>query len=92
MKVWALFNENTGDVECILDYYGYRKVEQKLIDLGRENLKDDIDSLEDRGLIGDSIYNHFMNLLNSGYNTELIDFTPYHFIEFTVKSDYKLEN
>lgn len=91
MKVWALFNENTGDVECILNCTGYRKVEKKLIDLGRENLKEEIDDFEDTDFVRDGVYKYCMSLLDSGDNPELIDFTPYHFIEFHVDSDYELD-
>ena len=91
MKVWALFNENTGDVECILNCTGYRKVEKKLIDLGRENLKEEIDDFEDTDFVRNGVYKYCMSLLDSGDNPELIDFTPYHFIEFHVDSDYELD-
>lgn len=90
MKVWALVDDELG-VVAILNETGKHNVEKQLMELGRKEVKEQIDNLEDFGNYGMNIYFHLMNLLNSDDCLELIDYTHYEIIEFNVKSSYKLE-
>ena len=91
MKVWVLIDKYEGDVIVILNETGKRNVEEQLMELGRKEVKEQIDNIEDFGNYGMSIYFHLMNLLNSDDCIELIDYTHYEIVEFNVKSNYKLE-
>lgn len=90
MKVWALVDDELG-VVAILNETGKHNVEKQLMELGRKEVKEQIDNLEDFGNYGMNIYFHLTNLLNSDDCLELIDYTHYEIIEFNVKSSYKLE-
>lgn len=90
MKVWALVDDELG-VVAILNETGKHNVEKQLMELGRKEVKEQIDNLEDFGNYGINIYFHLTNLLNSDDCLELIDYTHYEIIEFNVKSSYKLE-
>ena len=90
MKVWALVDDELG-VVAILNETGKHNVEKQLMELGRKEVKEQIDNLEDFGNYGMNIYSHLTNLLNSDDCLELIDYTHYEIIEFNVKSSYKLE-
>ena len=91
MRVWALIDKYEGDIKAVLDETGKRNVEKQLMELGRKEVKEQIDNIEDFGNYGMNIYFHLMNLLNSDDCLELIDYTHYEIVEFNVKSSYKLE-
>ena len=91
MKVWALIDEHEGDVKAILNETGKHNVEKQVIELGRKEVNEQIDNLEDFGSHGMNIYFHLTNLLNSDNCLELIDYTHYEIVEFNVESSYKLE-
>lgn len=90
MKVWALVDDELG-VIAILNETGKHNVEKQLMELGRKEVKEQIDNIEDFGNYGMNIYFHLTNLLNSDDCIELIDYTHYEIVEFNVKSSYKLE-
>mgnify|MGYP000500532733 FL=1 len=90
MKVWALVDDELG-VVAILNETGKHNVEKQLMELGRKEVKEQIDNIEDFGNYGMSIYFHLTNLLNSDDCIELIDYTHYEIVEFDVASSYKLE-
>lgn len=90
MKVWALVDDELG-VVAILNETGKHNVEKQLMELGRKEVKEQIDNLEDFGNYGMNIYFHLTNLLNSDDCIELIDYTHYEIVEFNVESSYKLE-
>ena len=92
MKVWALIDKYEGDVIAILNETGRHNVEKQLIELGRKEVKEQIDNIEDFGNYGMNIYFHLTNLLNSDNCLELIDYTDYEIVEFNVESSYKLED
>lgn len=91
MKVRALIDKYEGDVIAILNETGKRNVEKQLMELGRKEVKEQIDNIEDFGNYGMNIYFHLTNLLNHDDCIELIDYTNYEIVEFNVKSSYKLE-
>lgn len=91
MKVWALVDDELG-VIAILNETGKHNVEKQLMELGRKEVKEQIDNIEDFGNYGMNIYFHLMNLLNSDDCIELIDYTHYEIVEFNVESSYKLED
>ena len=94
MRVWALIDKYEGDIKAVLDETGKRNVEKQLMELGRKEvkeIKEQIDNIEDFGNYGMNIYFHLTNLLNSDDCLELIDYTHYEIIEFNVESSYKLE-
>lgn len=91
MRVWALIDKYNGDIKAVLNETGKRNVEKQLMELGRKEVKEQIDNIEDFGNYGMSIYFHLTNLLNSDDCIELIDYTHYEIVEFNVKSSYKLE-
>lgn len=90
MKVWALVDDELG-VVAILNETGKHNVEKQLMELGRKEVKEQIDNLEDFGNYGMNIYFHLTNLLNSDDCLELIDYTHYEIVEFNVESSYKLD-
>lgn len=90
MKVWALVDDELG-VIAILNETGKHNVEKQLMELGRKEVKEQIDNIEDFGNYGMNIYFHLTNLLNSDDCIELIDYTHYEIVEFNVESSYKLE-
>ena len=65
MRVWALIDKYEGDIKAVLDETGKRNVEKQLMELGRKEVKEQIDNIEDFGNYGMNIYFHLMNLLNS---------------------------
>ena len=91
MRVWVLIDKYNGDVKAVLDETGKRNVEKQLIELGRKEVKEQIDNIEDFGNYGMNIYFHLTSLLNSDDCLELIDYTHYEIIEFNVESSYKLD-
>lgn len=94
MRVWALIDKYEGDIKAVLDETGKRNVEKQLMELGRKEvkeIKEQIDNIEDFGNYGMNIYFHLTNLLNSDDCPELIDYTHYEIIEFNVESSYRLE-
>ena len=91
MKVWALIDKYEGDVIAILNETGRHNVEKQLMELGRKEVREQIDNLEDFGIHGMNIYSHLTNLLNSDDCIELIDYTNYEIVEFNVESSYKLD-
>ena len=91
MKVWALVDDELG-VIAILNETGKHNVEKQLMELGRKEVKEQIDNIEDVGNYGMNIYFHLTNLLNSDDCIELIDYTHYEIVEFNVESSYKLED
>lgn len=94
MRVWALIDKYEGDIKAVLDETGKRNVEKQLMELGRKEvkeIKEQIDNIEDFGNYGMNIYFHLTNLLNSDDCLELIDYTHYEIIEFNVESSYRLE-
>ena len=91
MKVWALIDKYEGDVIAILNETGRHNVEKQLMGLGRKEVREQINNLEDFGIHGMDIYFHLTNLLNSDDCIELIDYTNYEIVEFNVESSYKLE-
>ncbi len=91
MKVWALVDDELG-VIAILNETGKHNVEKQLMELGRKEVKEQIDNIEDFGNYGMNIYFHLTNLLNSDDCIELIDYTHYEIVEFNVESSYKLED
>ena len=92
MKVWALIDKYEGNVIAILNETGRHNVEKQLMELGRKEVKEQIDNIEDFGSHGINIYLHLKNLLNFDDCPELIDYAPYEIVEFNVESDYKLED
>ena len=92
MKVWALIDKYEGDIKAILDETGKHNIEKQLMELGRKEVNEQIDNLEDFGNHGINIYLHLTNLLNSDDCLELIDYTNYEIIEFNVESSYRLED
>ncbi len=90
MKVWALVDDELG-VIAILNETGKHNVEKQLMELGRKEVKEQIDNIEDFGNYGMNIYFHLTNLLNSDDCIELIDYTHYEIVEFNVESSYKLD-
>ena len=92
MKVWALIDKYEGDVIAILNETGRHNVEKQLMELGRKEVREQIDNLEDFGIHGMNIYFHLTNLLNSDDCIELIDYTNYEIVEFDVESNYKLDS
>ena len=62
------------------------------MELGRKEVREQIDNLEDFGIHGMNIYFHLTNLLNSDDCIELIDYTNYEIVEFDVESNYKLDS
>lgn len=91
MKVWALVDDELG-VIAILNETGKHNVEKQLMELGRKEVKEQIDNIEDFGNYGMNIYFHLTNLLYSDDCIELIDYTHYEIVEFNVESSYKLED
>lgn len=91
MRVWALIDKYEGDIKAVLDETGKRNVEKQLMELGRKEVKEQIDNIEDFGNYGMNIYFNLTNLLNSDDCLELIDYAPYEIVEFNVESSYKLE-
>lgn len=91
MRVWALIDKYEGDIKAVLDETGKRNVEKQLIELGRKEVKEQIDNIEDFGNYGMNIYFHLTSLLNSDDCLELIDYASYEIVEFNVESSYKLE-
>ena len=91
MKVWALIDKYEGDIIAILNKTGRHNVEKQLMELGRKEVKEQIDNIEDFGNYGMNIYFHLTNLLNSDDCPELIDYALYEIVEFNVESSYKLE-
>ena len=91
MKVWALIDKYEGDVIAILNETGRHNVEKQLMELGRKEVREQIDNLEDFDIHGMNIYFHLTNLLNSDDCIELIDYTNYEIVEFNVESSYKLD-
>lgn len=94
MRVWALIDKYEGDIKAVLDETGKRNVEKQLMELGRKEvkeIKEQIDNIEDFGNYGMNICFHLTNLLNSDDCLELIDYTHYEIIEFNVESSYRLE-
>ena len=91
MKAWVLIDKCNGDIKAVLNGTGRHNVEKQLMELGRKEVKEQIDNIEDFGNYGMNIYFHLTNLLNSDDCLELIDYTHYEIIEFNVKSSYKLE-
>lgn len=91
MRVWTLIDKYEGDIKAVLDETGKRNVEKQLIELGRKEVKEQIDNIEDFGNYGMNIYFHLTSLLNSDDCLELIDYAPYEIVEFNVESSYKLE-
>lgn len=91
MNVWALIDKYEGDVIAILNETGRHNVEKQLMELGRREVKEQIDNIEDFGNYGMNIYFHLTNLLNHDDCIELIDYTHYEIVEFNVESSYKLE-
>ena len=61
------------------------------MELGRKEVREQIDNLEDFSMHGINIYLHLTNLLNHDDCLELIDYTHYEIVEFNVESSYKLE-
>ena len=49
MKVWALVDKYEGDIKAILNETGKHNVEKQLMELGRKEVKEQIDNLEDFG-------------------------------------------
>ena len=92
MKVWALIDEYKGDVKAILNETGKHNVEKQLIELGRKEVKEQTDNIEDFSNYGMNIYFYLTNLLNSDDCLELIDYTHYEIVEFDVESSYRLED
>lgn len=90
MKVWALVDDELG-VIAILNETGKHNVEKQLIELGRKEVKKQIDNIEDFSNYGMNTYFYLMNLLNSDDCLELIDYTHYEIVEFNVESSYELE-
>lgn len=91
MRVWALIDKYNGDIKAVLNETGKRNVEKQLMELGRKEVREQIDNLEDFSNHGINIYLHLTNLLNSDDCPELIDYAPYEIVEFNVESSYKLE-
>lgn len=91
MMVWALIDKYNGDIKAVLNETGKRNVEKQLMKLGRKEVREQIDNLEDFSNHGINIYLHLTNLLNSDDCPELIDYAPYEIVEFNVESSYKLE-
>lgn len=91
MKVWALVDKYEGDVIAILNETGRHNVEKQLMELGRKEVKEQIDNIEDFGNYSMNIYFHLTNLLNHDDCIELIGYTNYEIVEFNVESSYKLE-
>ena len=91
MKVWALIDKYEGDVIAILNETGRHNVEKQLMELGRKEVKEQIDNIEGFGNYGMKIYFHLTNLLNHDDCIELIGYTNYEIVEFNVESSYKLE-
>ena len=91
MKVWALIDKYEGDIKAILNETGKHNIEKQLMELGRKEVNEQIDNLEDFSNHGMNIYFHLTNLINSDDCLELIDYTHYEIIEFNVESSYKLE-
>lgn len=91
MKVWVLIDKYNGDIKAALNEIGKRNVEKQLMELGRKEVKEQIDNIEDFGNYGMNIYFNLTNLLNHDDCIELIDYTHYEIIEFNVESSYKLE-
>ena len=91
MRVWALIDKYNGDIKAVLNETGKRNVEKQLMELGRKEVKEQIDNIEDFGNYGMNSYFHLTNLLNSDDCLELIDYAPYEIVEFNIESSYKLE-
>lgn len=91
MKAWVLIDKCNGDIKAVLNETGRHNVEKQLMGLGRKEVKEQTDNIEDFGNYGMNIYFHLTNLLNSDDCTELIDYAPYEIVEFNVESSYKLE-
>lgn len=91
MRVWALIDKYEGDIKAVLDETGKRNVEKQLMEIGRREVKEQIDNIEDFSNYGMNIYFHLTNLLNHDDCIELIDYTHYEIVEFNVESSYKLE-
>lgn len=92
MKAWVLIDKCNGDIKAVLNETGRNNVEKQLMELGRKEVKEQIDNIEDFGNYGINIYFHLTNLLNSDNCLELIDYTDYEIVEFNVESSYKLED
>lgn len=92
MKVWALVDKYEGDIKAILNETGKHNIEKQLMELGRKEVNEQIDNLEDFSNHGMNIYFRLTNLLNSDNCLELIDYTHYEIVEFNVESSYKLED
>lgn len=91
MKVWVLIDKYNGDIKAALNEIGKRNVEKQLMELGRKEVKEQIDNIEDFGNYGMNIYFNLTNLLNHDDCIELIDYTHYEIIEFNVESSYRLK-
>ena len=91
MMVWALIDKYNGDIKAVLNETGKHNVEKQLMELGRKEVKEQIDNIEDFGNYSMNIYFHLTNLLNSDDCIELIDYTHYEIVEYNVKSSYELE-
>ena len=92
MKAWVLIDKCNGDIKAVLNETGRNNVEKQLMELGRKEVREQIDNLEDFGIHGMNIYFHLTNLLNHDDCLELIDYTHYEIVEFNVESSYKLED
>ena len=58
MRVWALIDKYEGDIKAVLDETGKRNVEKQLMELGRKEvkeIKEQIDNIEDFGNYGMNI-------------------------------------
>ena len=88
MKVWALIDDEFG-IMAVLNEHGKRDVEKQLVELGRKEVKSQVDGIEDSNMSG-SEYTHLMNLLNSDDSRKLIPYTYYRLEEFNVESGYEV--
>ena len=91
MRVWALIDKYNGDIKAVLNETGKRNIEKQLMELGRKEVKEQIDNIEDFGNYGMNINFHLTTLLNHDDCIELIGYTNYEIVEFNVESSYKLE-
>ena len=55
MKVWVLIDKYNGDIKAALNETGKRNVEKQLMELGRKEVKEQIDNIEDFGNYGMNI-------------------------------------
>lgn len=91
MMVWALIDKYNGDIKAVLNETGKHNVEKQLMELGRKEVKEQIDNIGYFDDYGMNIYLHLTSLLNHDDCLELIDYTDYEIVEFNVESSYKLE-